>query len=56
MKVIMLTSIAGVGFALSPGDTHECSVDEAKRLIDKGYATPEKPTRKKTVNEVRETR
>lgn len=38
MKVKMLVAMAGAHFSLSPGDVHECSEDEAKRLIAEGYA------------------
>ncbi len=41
MKIIMLTSIAGADFSLSPRDGSErFSDDEAARLIDAGFAVP----------------
>lgn len=41
MKVRLLTSLAGAGGAFSAGDEYECaSGDEAKRLIDAGFAEP----------------
>lgn len=41
MKLKMLTSMAGVNFALSPGDVTERFSDaEAARLIEAGYAVP----------------
>jgi hypothetical protein len=41
MKLKMLVSMAGVGFALSVNEeTERFSGDEAKSLIEAGYATP----------------
>lgn len=40
MKVKMLVALAGGHYSLSPGDVHECSEDEAQRLIAEGYAEP----------------
>lgn len=41
MKLRMLISMAGTDFALSPNEeTDRFSGDEAKRLIEAGYATP----------------
>ena len=41
MKLKMLTSMAGPDFALSPDDeTERFSDDEAKRMIEAGYAVP----------------
>jgi hypothetical protein len=41
MKIKMLTSIAGTNFALSPNEeTDRFSGDEARSLIDAGYAIP----------------
>ncbi|MEF2549996.1 hypothetical protein VQ042_01285 [Aurantimonas sp. A2-1-M11] len=41
MKIKMTTSMAGVAFALSPGDETEQFGDaEAIRLIEAGYAVP----------------
>jgi hypothetical protein len=42
MKIRMLQSIAGVDFALSPGDvTERFPQKEAIRLIDAGFAVPD---------------
>lgn len=38
MKVRLLTGIAGVNFAFSPGATAEFPDDEARRLIEAGFA------------------
>lgn len=38
MKVRMLTSMSGPTIDLANGDAHECAADEAKRLIDAGFA------------------
>ena len=41
MKIKMLTSMAGVDFALSPGEeTERFGAKEAQRLVDAGYAVP----------------
>lgn len=41
MKLKMLIGLAGVGFALSPNEeTERFSGDEARSLIDAGYAVP----------------
>lgn len=41
MKLKMLVSMAGVGFALSVNEeTERFSGDEAKSLIEAGYAVP----------------
>lgn len=40
MKIKMLVSMAGVDFALSPGDEYECSDADAARLIEAGDAIP----------------
>lgn len=41
MKIRMLVSIAGAGFALSAGDEADCFSDaEAVRLIEAGSAAP----------------
>ena len=41
MKLKMLTSMAGIDFALSSGDmTDRFSDAEAQRLIEAGYAVP----------------
>ena len=41
MKIKMLTSIAGSGFAFAPGDITERFDDaEVKNLIEAGYAVP----------------
>lgn len=40
MKVKVLVSMAGKGFALEPGDPYDCGEAEAKRLMDAGYAVP----------------
>lgn len=41
MRLRMLTSIAGEGFALYPGDeTERFSGDEATRLVAAGFAVP----------------
>ena len=41
MKIKMLVSMAGVDFALSPGDeTDRFPDDEAKHLVEVGYAVP----------------
>lgn len=57
MKVIMLTSMCGPTITLSVGDAYECDAEEAKRLIEAGYAKPaNKPGRKKATVEPEETR
>lgn len=38
MKIKLLTSLAGDGFAHSPGEEIERSKDEAERLIAAGFA------------------
>lgn len=38
MKVKLTTSLAGARFAHRAGDEIECSAEEAKRLIAKGFA------------------
>lgn len=38
VTVRMLQSMAGVRFALAPGDIYECSIAEAERLIERGFA------------------
>lgn len=38
MKLRMLSSIAGVDFALAPGDEREFDEAEAVRLIEAGFA------------------
>ncbi|MBS7545112.1 hypothetical protein [Ancylobacter oerskovii] len=41
MKIKMLTSLAGVGFALAPGDETDRFPDaEARRMVEAGYAVP----------------
>lgn len=40
MKIKMLVSLAGVNFALSPGDEYDCSEAEAVRHIEAGNAVP----------------
>ena len=40
MKVKLLVSRAGVGFAQNIGDTIEVGKDEAKRLLESGQAEP----------------
>lgn len=40
MKVILLTGLSGAAGAFSRGDEFECSANEAKRLIEAGYANP----------------
>lgn len=41
MKIKMLTSLAGADFALAAGDeTDRFGDDEARRLIEAGYAAP----------------
>ncbi len=40
MKIKMLASMAGAGFALSPGDEWETDDDDAIRLIEAGFAVP----------------
>lgn len=40
MKIRMTQSMAGHGFALSPGDEYDTDNDEAIRLIEAGFATP----------------
>lgn len=41
MKLKMLVGMAGADFSLSPNDeTERFSGDEAKRLIEAGYAVP----------------
>lgn len=47
MKVILLTPLAGINGAFTVGDPYDCSKDEAKRLIERGYAEPVKKTRSK---------
>lgn len=46
MKIRMLTSLAGVNFALSPGDEYECSAEQAARFIEKGMAEPVRAVKK----------
>lgn len=41
MKIKMLTSLAGDDFALASGDeTDRFADDEARRLVEAGYAVP----------------
>lgn len=40
MKIKMLVSMAGIDFALSPGDEYECSDAEAVRHVEAGNAVP----------------
>ena len=40
MKIKMLASMAGNGFALSPGDDWDADDAEAIRLIEAGFAIP----------------
>jgi hypothetical protein len=50
MKIRILTSISGVGGAHRPGDEVEWSDnDDAKRLIEAGYAEAVTPTKNKKV-------
>ena len=36
----MLVGLSGPAITLSPGDEHDFPADEARRLIDAGYALP----------------
>ncbi len=56
MKVKMLTSLSGPKTNVSRGGEYECDAEEAKRLIEAGYAVPVKTTRKKAVKQDHETR
>ena len=40
MKIKLLVSLAGAGFAHSPGDEYECSDAEAARHFEAGNAVP----------------
>lgn len=40
MKIKLTTSIAGARFSHAAGEEIERDADEAKRLIDKGFAVP----------------
>jgi hypothetical protein len=40
MKIKMLTSMAGIGFALEPGQEWETDNKQAIRLIEAGFAIP----------------
>ena len=40
MKIRMTTSLAGVDFALAPGDERDFENSEAVRLISAGFAVP----------------
>ena len=44
MKVKMLTCLSGVDYTVNAGDTHECSADEAERLIAAGFAEAVEPS------------
>lgn len=45
MKLKMLIGMAGADFSLSPGEeTERFSGDEAKRLVEAGYAVPVRDT------------
>lgn len=48
MKIKMLVDMAGVGFSLSPGDEWETDDQQAKRLIEAGYAVPVAETKIET--------
>jgi len=56
MKIKLLTSIAGNGFAYSPGDEIDIEDAEAQRWIKSGIATPTKVKRTATKKPVKETR
>ena len=56
MRIKMLTSIAGQNFSLSPGDEADFSDDEAKRLIQAGYAEPVRVKRTATKSKAYEKR
>lgn len=45
MKLTMLVSMAGVDFAVMPGDVREFPDKEASRLIEAGYAQPVRSTK-----------
>ncbi len=38
VTIVMLTGLSGPDYSRSPGDEHNCSADEAQRMIDAGYA------------------
>lgn len=38
MKVKLLTSLSGVHGAFDAGDEYTCSVEEAERLVERGFA------------------
>jgi len=58
MLVRMTVSIAGPSFHLDAGCEHDFPVDEASRLIDRGYAVPVsvKPIERAVIHPVKETR
>ena len=59
MKVKMLISIAGADYALAPGDEHDFPANEAKNMVEAGYAVPvgkEKIERTTSTNPAKETR
>ena len=56
MKVKMTTSMGGPNGVLAVGDEYECDAEEAKRLIEKGFAEPAKAERKKATKPDSETR
>jgi hypothetical protein len=43
MRVKLLTSMAGDGFAYRYGEVADVSDEDAKRLIERGLAVPERP-------------
>ena len=46
MRLRFTTSMAGADFVRNPGDVAELPDDEAKRLIDAGFAVPVKRSEK----------
>lgn len=49
MKVRLLTGLSGPAGSWQPGDTYECTADEAARLIEAGFAESTAPKRERAV-------
>ena len=56
MKVKALTSIAGPGYSLAPGQVGDMPADEAKRMIAAGYAAAVEPKKRTAAVKAQETR
>ena len=56
MRVRMLTSMAGPRFSRDFGQLVEMEKDEAKRLIERGFAEPVQEKRETATRRPRETR